>query len=68
MAPMTNIIAYFDMDHTILRDSSGPLYMRYLWRRGQTDRRSMLLSSWYAFLYKLGLLNYQAGGQCIQQQ
>jgi putative phosphoserine phosphatase/1-acylglycerol-3-phosphate O-acyltransferase len=55
---MTHVVAYFDMDRTILRDSSGMLYMRYLWRSGQTDRRSMWLSSWYAFLYKLGLLNY----------
>jgi putative phosphoserine phosphatase/1-acylglycerol-3-phosphate O-acyltransferase len=55
---MMNIIAYFDMDRTVLRDSSGMLYMRYLWRRGETDWRSMLLSSWYAAQYKLGLLNF----------
>lgn len=60
MPDMSNIIAYFDMDRTILRGSSGLLYMRYLWRRGQTDWRSMLLSSWYAALYKVGLLNYPA--------
>lgn len=58
MPRMTNIIAYFDMDRTVLRDSSGMLYMRYLWRHGQTDWRSMLLSSWYAAQYKLGLLNF----------
>jgi putative phosphoserine phosphatase/1-acylglycerol-3-phosphate O-acyltransferase len=58
MAAMTNVIAYFDMDRTILRDSSGMLYMRYLWRRRQTNWRSMVLSSWYALLYKVGLLNY----------
>jgi putative phosphoserine phosphatase/1-acylglycerol-3-phosphate O-acyltransferase len=58
MAPMANIIAYFDMDHTILRDSSGLLYMHYLWRRGQTSWRAMALSSWYAALYKVGILNY----------
>jgi putative phosphoserine phosphatase/1-acylglycerol-3-phosphate O-acyltransferase len=58
MAPMANIIAYFDMDRTILRDSSGLLYMRYLWRRGQTNWRAMVLSSWYAALYKVGILNY----------
>jgi putative phosphoserine phosphatase/1-acylglycerol-3-phosphate O-acyltransferase len=58
MPRMTNIIAYFDMDRTVLRDSSGMLYMRYLWRRGETDWRSMLLSSWYAAQYKLGLLNF----------
>jgi len=57
---MPNIIAYFDMDRTILSDSSGLLYMRYLWRRGQTNRRTMVLSSWYALLYKVGILNYPA--------
>lgn len=55
---MANIIAYFDMDRTILSGSSGLLYMRYLWSHGQTDWRSMLLSSWYAALYKVGILNY----------
>jgi putative phosphoserine phosphatase/1-acylglycerol-3-phosphate O-acyltransferase len=58
MAAMKNTVAYFDMDRTILRDSSGMLYMRYLWRRGQTNWRSMALSSWYALLYKVGLLDY----------
>jgi putative phosphoserine phosphatase/1-acylglycerol-3-phosphate O-acyltransferase len=58
MASMANIIAYFDMDRTILSGSSGLLYMRYLWRRGQASWRSMLLSSWYAALYKVGILNY----------
>jgi len=57
---MTHIVAYFDMDRTILRGSSGILYMRYLWRRGQTDYRSRLLSSWWALQYKLGLLDYPA--------
>ncbi len=55
---MTNIIAYFDMDRTVLRGSSGMLYMRYLWRHGQTNWRSMLLSSWYAIQYKLGLFEF----------
>jgi len=55
---MTDVIAYFDMDRTVLRDSSGMLYMRYLWRHGQIGWRSMLLSSWYAAQYKLGLLDF----------
>lgn len=58
MASMTNIIAYFDMDRTVLRDSSGMLYMRYLWRHGQASLRLRLLSSWYALQYKAGLLNF----------
>ncbi len=55
---MTNAIAFFDMDRTILTDSSGLLYMRYLWRSGGTNRRSMLRAYWYAALYKLGLFDY----------
>jgi putative phosphoserine phosphatase/1-acylglycerol-3-phosphate O-acyltransferase len=58
MAPMANIIAYFDMDHTVLRDSSGLLYIRYLWRRRQTGWRSVVLASWYAFLYSMGFFNF----------
>jgi len=57
---MANIVAYFDMDLTVLRASSGLLYMRYLWRRGQTNWRAMLRSYQYAALYKLGLFNYPA--------
>ncbi|MBC7234045.1 MAG: HAD family hydrolase [Chloroflexi bacterium] len=57
---MTNIIAYFDMDRTLLSDSSGMLYMRYLWRRGEVNRRAMLRAYWYALLYKLGFFNYPA--------
>ncbi len=48
------------MDRTVLRDSSGMLYMRYLWRRGEVDRRAMLRAYCYALLYKLGLFNYPA--------
>jgi len=57
---MSNIVAYFDMDRTILSDSSGLLYMRYLWRQGDTNRRAMLRAYWYAALYKLGFFDYPA--------
>jgi len=60
MPGMNNIVAYFDMDRTILRTSSGMLYMRYLWRRGEANRRAMLRAYWYAVLYKLGWFNYPA--------
>jgi putative phosphoserine phosphatase/1-acylglycerol-3-phosphate O-acyltransferase len=57
---MHNTVAYFDMDRTILSDSSGILYMRYLWGRGDTNRWAMLRAYWYAALYKLGLFDYPA--------
>jgi HAD superfamily hydrolase (TIGR01490 family) len=55
---VTTTIAFFDMDRTILTDSSGLLYVRYLWRSGGTNRRSMFRAYWYAALYKLGLFDY----------
>ena len=53
-------IAFFDLDRTVLSDSSGLLYMRYLLRRGDISRLDLLRSYGYAALYKLGLLNYPA--------
>jgi len=55
---MTQPIAFFDMDRTILRGSSGILYMRYLRGRGEVSRWATLRSYWYAALYKLGFFNY----------
>jgi putative phosphoserine phosphatase/1-acylglycerol-3-phosphate O-acyltransferase len=55
---MTPTIAFFDMDHTVLRDSSGMLYMRYLRRNHQANLLSLLRSYWYAGLYKIGYFNY----------
>jgi len=57
---MTQTIVFFDMDRTVLRESSGMLYMRYLWSRGEVGRAAMLRSYWYAALYKGGRLNYPA--------
>jgi HAD superfamily hydrolase (TIGR01490 family) len=57
---MPQTIAFFDMDHTVLRDSSGVLYMRYLRGRGEVSRWSLLRSYWYAALYKIGWFDYPA--------
>ncbi len=55
---MTETAAFFDMDRTILRDSSGILYMRYLWQRGGVSPTTVLRAYWYAALYKLGRFDY----------
>lgn len=55
---MSKTIAFFDMDRTILSDSSGILYMRYLWRRRVVSPAAMLRAYWYAALYKLGRFDY----------
>lgn len=55
---MSKTIAFFDMDRTILSDSSGILYMRYLWKRRGVSPAAMLRAYWYAALYKLGRFDY----------
>jgi putative phosphoserine phosphatase/1-acylglycerol-3-phosphate O-acyltransferase len=55
-----SVIAFFDMDYTILSGSSGLLYVRYLWERRDINRRALFRSLWYSALYKLGLFNYPA--------
>jgi HAD superfamily hydrolase (TIGR01490 family) len=60
IGPVTSIIAFFDMDRTILSDSSGLLYMRYLRRRGEVGWPAVLRAYGYAFLYKVGLFDYPA--------
>jgi putative phosphoserine phosphatase/1-acylglycerol-3-phosphate O-acyltransferase len=55
---MTHIVAFFDMDRTILSDSSGLLYMRYLLRQRVLGPAAVVRAYWYAALYKLGALDY----------
>jgi HAD superfamily hydrolase (TIGR01490 family) len=55
---VNSTIAFFDMDLTILTESSGLLYVRYLWRSGGITRRNVLGAYWYAALYKLGIFDY----------
>jgi HAD superfamily hydrolase (TIGR01490 family) len=54
---MPPIIAYFDMDYTILDASSSILYVNYLRRTGQISRHQILRVSWWALLYKLSIIN-----------
>jgi len=55
---MGNIVAYFDMDRTILSDSSGILYMRYLWRQGDVSRLASVVQTG---LFQLPCCGGQAG-------
>jgi len=53
-----NIAAFFDMDRTILDDSSGMLYLRYLWQTGRIGPREGLRIAWWWLWYALGLVNF----------
>ena len=54
---MCHIIAYFDMDYTILDTSSGLLYVQYLRQRHQITSRELLRFGWWTLLYKLSLID-----------
>ena len=54
---MCHIIAYFDMDYTILDTSSGLLYVRYLRQHHQITSRQLLRVGWWSLLYKLSLID-----------
>jgi HAD superfamily hydrolase (TIGR01490 family) len=51
-------IAFFDMDKTILSDSSGILLMRYLYRTGQITWQRALYVLWLAIQYQLSVMDY----------
>ena len=57
------IAAIFDMDDTLLSDSSGKLLLQYLRQKGQLlqffNRRSIVSLFTAPILYKLGLINVE---------
>jgi len=54
---MSDVIAFFDMDYTLLDTSSGLLYVQYLRRTGQIGRRVLARVAWWTLLYKLTLID-----------
>jgi HAD superfamily hydrolase (TIGR01490 family) len=54
---MPEVIAFFDMDYTLLDTSSGLLYVQYLRRTGQIGRRALVRVAWWTLLYKLTLID-----------
>jgi HAD superfamily hydrolase (TIGR01490 family) len=54
---MSPIIAFFDMDYTLLDTSSGLLYVKYLRQTGRIESRLLLRVAWWSLLYKLSLID-----------
>jgi putative phosphoserine phosphatase/1-acylglycerol-3-phosphate O-acyltransferase len=50
--------AFFDMDNTVLRDSSGRLYLQYLRRKGLLSWPRWLAIGWQVGLYIMGLKSF----------
>lgn len=56
---MGQVAALFDMDKTLLDTSSGMLYARYLYRKGQMGRLQLARVAWWGIASRLGLLDMQ---------
>lgn len=54
---MPSIIAFFDMDYTVLDASSGYLYVKYLRRHRRVSYRLLLRIAWWTMLYRLSAID-----------
>ncbi len=54
---MARAAAFFDMDRTVLRVDTGILWMRFLRRRGEISRLTMLRAVGWALRYKLAVID-----------
>lgn len=51
---------FFDVDHTLLRKSSGEIYGRYLYKRKQVSLKDLLQISGWALAHRLNALDLNA--------
>lgn len=54
---MPIIIAFFDMDYTVLDNSSGLLYVKYLREHGRIGKRALLRIAWWSLMYKVSAID-----------
>jgi HAD superfamily hydrolase (TIGR01490 family) len=52
--------AFFDMDRTVVRRNTAPLYLAFALRHGRLKRRHALVGAWWTVLYKLTLLDTES--------
>lgn len=57
---MSRPAAFFDMDRTVVRYNTGPLYLRYALRHRRLSPHQVLVGAWWSLLYKLTLLDTDA--------
>jgi HAD superfamily hydrolase (TIGR01490 family) len=53
------VAAFFDIDGTVISKNSGPLYMRFLRKRGEIRRRDAARTIYLFLKYKLGFLDIE---------
>ena len=52
--------AFFDLDHTVLNESSSALWARYLHRQGRLGRRGLARLAWWTLQYRLAIIDMNA--------
>ncbi len=57
-SPPGEIAAFFDMDHTLLRGSSGYLYLKYLWQTRYLSLHHWLVIIFRVAHYAIGLIDF----------
>jgi HAD superfamily hydrolase (TIGR01490 family) len=51
------VAAFFDMDRTVVRTNTGPMYLSYAFRHGWLRKRHIAIGAWWTLLYKLTVLD-----------
>lgn len=54
---MSRVATFFDMDRTVVRRNTGPLYISYAWRHGRLRKRHVAVGAWWTLLYQATLLD-----------
>ncbi len=52
--------AFFDLDRTLVRVNTGPLYVRWRMRQKQMGVRDLLRASWWTLQYTFGVIDADA--------
>lgn len=51
------VAAFFDMDRTVVRTNTGPMYLAHAFRHGWLRKRHIAVGAWWTVLYKLTILD-----------
>lgn len=54
------MLVFFDLDHTLLKKSSGELYGRYLFKKGVLSFTDMVMTIWWSLEHRLNILDIQS--------
>jgi HAD superfamily hydrolase (TIGR01490 family) len=57
---VTKVLAFFDLDHTLLAKNTGVLYALFALRQGRISRLDTLRSLRWAFMHRLGRLDVES--------